>query len=66
MVHVKRDVLSTQAFGCWLCLHVGSTAIYFGRRDGYAVRLELFTPLHKWRLSWRGAFRPHKPRVARA
>ena len=54
-IHVKRDVLYTQAFGCWFCLQLGSTAIYVGRRNGYAIRLEAFTPLHRWRLSWRAA-----------
>lgn len=61
-LHIKRDVLYTQAYGCWLCLHVGSTAVFIGRRKGNAVRLELFTPLHKWRLSWRAALGMRKPR----
>lgn len=60
LVHIKRDVMYTQAYGCWLCLQVGSTAIFLGRRDGYALRLELFTPLHKWRLSWRAALVPQR------
>lgn len=48
---IKRDVMYTQAYGCWLCLHVGATAIFLGRREGNGARLELFTPLHRIRLS---------------
>lgn len=62
LVHIERDVMHTQAYGCWLCLHVGGTAIFFGRRKGYALRLELFTPLHRWRLSWRAALGMRKAR----
>lgn len=55
-LHIKRNVMATQAYGCWLCLHIGDIAIFLGRRKGYGIRVELFTPLHKWRLSWRAAF----------
>lgn len=51
MIEVKRGVYATQARCCWGCLQVGMTAVYLGfmpRRD-YGWRLELFTPLHRFR-----------------
>lgn len=48
---IKRDVAYTQAWGCRLCLHVGSVAMYFGRHAGAGARLELLTPLHWFRWS---------------
>jgi hypothetical protein len=51
-VSVQRDVAYTQAKGCCLCLHVWTWAIYFGRRaSGRGPRLELLTPLHRFRWS---------------
>lgn len=49
---VRSAVAYTQAFGCRLCLHVGSIAFFFGRkRDGRGPRIEVLTPLHKFRYS---------------
>lgn len=52
MLEIQRGVYSTQARNARFCLHVGSTAIYFGNRPGYAARLELFTHYHRFRWSW--------------
>jgi hypothetical protein len=53
MLRIVRDVAYTQAFGCCFCLHVGSVALFFGRkRDGRGPRLELFTPCRWFRWSW--------------
>lgn len=52
MIHIHRDVTYTQAKGCLFCLHVGSVAVYFGTtKNGRGPRLELFTPLHRFRWS---------------
>lgn len=51
MFQIVTNVLSTQAYGCQFCLHIGSVALMFGRRDCHARRLELFTPLHRFRYS---------------
>lgn len=51
MIHIQTNVASTQAYGCAFCLHVGSIAILFGRKNhGRGPRLEIVTPLH-W-LRW--------------
>jgi hypothetical protein len=56
MIQIHRDVASTQAYGCRFCLHTGSIAVYFGRMTGgRGPRLELFTPLHRFR--WSKGFR---------
>lgn len=49
---VKTNVASLQAANCLFCLHIGSIAFLFGKRKGPCLcRIELFTPLHKWRIS---------------
>lgn len=48
---IKRNVEYTQAYGCQFCLHIGSIAFMFGKRDGSGRRLELFTPRHCFRYS---------------
>lgn len=51
-LEIERGVSYTQAFGCWFCLHVGTIAMYFGRRaNGRGPRLELFTPCRWFRWS---------------
>lgn len=53
MIRISTAVEYTQAGGCQFCLHVGTVALYFGRRSGgqRGPRLELFTPLHVFRWS---------------
>jgi hypothetical protein len=56
MIEIKTKTASTQAYGCWFCLHIFSTAIYFGSGvKGRGPRLELFTPLHRFR--WSSGYR---------
>lgn len=31
LLTIARDVHHTQSKGCWLCIHIGFTAIYFRR-----------------------------------
>ncbi len=31
LLTIARDVQHTQSKGCWLCIHAGYTALYFGR-----------------------------------
>lgn len=50
-ITIKTNVEYTQAGGCYLCLHVGSVAVFFGRRDKPGRRLELLTPPHGFRYS---------------
>ncbi len=50
---IHRDVVFTQAKGVGFCLHIGSTAFYFGNSRGSGgPRLELFTGHHRFRWSW--------------
>lgn len=56
MIEVQRNVVYTQARNCRFCLHVGGTAVYFGRRPGWGARLELLTPRRWFRWSWLGLF----------
>jgi hypothetical protein len=50
MMKIKRDVIYTQAFGCRLCLHIGTIAVYCGRcGSGRGTRLEICTPRHWFR-----------------
>lgn len=51
LIHIKRNVASTQAYGAWLCLHIGTVAIFLGSRNGHALRIELFTPFHRFRMA---------------
>ena len=52
MIEFKRNVAYTQGRGCRFCLHIGGTAVYFGRRaNGSGARLELFTPTRWFRWS---------------
>lgn len=52
-IQVARDIMSTQTKGCLFCLHVGATAFYIGsKKEGSGARLELFTPMRKFRFSW--------------
>jgi len=49
---IKTNVASLQAKNCIFCLHIGSVALCFGRRKGDCLcRIELFTPLQRWRIS---------------
>jgi len=47
---IKRNVMYTQAKGCWFCLHVGDIAIYVGRAL-HGRRLEFLTSFHRFRWS---------------
>lgn len=53
LLTVQRNVASTQAKGTLFCLHVGGTALHFfnGSNPMPGFRLELFTPLHRFRWS---------------
>ncbi len=50
-MEIRTNVAYTQAYGCRFCLHVGSVALYFGRRRGYGTRLEICTPCRWFRWS---------------
>ena len=55
MIRLLRDVSYTQAYGCRFCLHIGGTAVLFGRKsNGRGPRLELFTDSHRFR--WSGGY----------
>lgn len=52
MIRVARHVMYVVPRNCWLCVHVGTTAIYIGDRESTGTtprRLELFTPRHAFR-----------------
>lgn len=49
LVTANRNVLHGQSKGCWLCIHIGYTMIYFHRwwslaSNWQGMRLELFAP----------------------
>jgi len=49
---LQTNVASTQAANCIFCFHIWSIALLIGRRHGPCYcRIELFTPLHLWRIS---------------
>ena len=49
---IITNAASTQAYGCLICIHIGSIALLFGKRHGPCLfRLELFTPCRKLRIS---------------
>jgi hypothetical protein len=50
-MRIKTNVAYTQAKNCSLCLHVGSIAIMIGKGKLFRKRLELFTPMQKFRWS---------------
>lgn len=55
LIKVATNVAYVQARNCWGCLHIGSTAFYLwtpydDNRHG-SWRLEVLTPMHKWRFS---------------
>lgn len=50
---VIRDCDYTQAYGCRLCIHIGSTAYLFGSGvKGRGPRIEICTPRNWFRFSW--------------
>lgn len=55
-MNIVTGIEYIQPRGRMFCLHVGSVAVLFGpKRDTAVARLELFTPLHRFRLSkWWG------------
>jgi len=64
-VEIRRGVHSTQAYGCWFCLHVGAMAIYFGSGlRGRGPRLEICTPARWFR--WSRGFLDRKKGGAKA
>jgi hypothetical protein len=53
---IMHNTAHAQAANCHLCLHIGTTAIFFGERKGkgYGLRIEILTPMQKFRISpWR-------------
>ena len=50
-IKVMHDVEYTTAHGAWGCLHIGTMAIFILPRRGNSShwRLEICTPLHRWR-----------------
>ena len=47
---IERGWDYVQAANCLLCIHIGRTAIFFGAGvGGYGARLELFTPMQRFR-----------------
>lgn len=49
-IQIDRDCAYAQAANCLLCIHVGGTAIFIGGgAGGYGARLELFTPMRRFR-----------------
>jgi len=53
MLKIKTNVSSTQAWGCLVCIQIGSVAFLIGKRKnkGCFVRVELFTPMRLFRIS---------------
>ena len=52
MIEIKRTVITPNAYGCWFCLHIFSTAIFVGSgMKGRGPRLEIWTQSHTWRWS---------------
>lgn len=43
---IRRNIIHTQTKNCTLCLHIGTTAIYFGKgkKDYSGAYLRIFTP----------------------
>ena len=59
-IEIERNVSHTQAYGCRFCLHVGYTAIYFGRMTGgRGPILQIMTPF-RWFRWCRSRFDPAK------
>lgn len=57
-IQVARDIMSTQTKGCLFCVQIGATAFYLGnKKQGSGARLELLTPVRKFRFS-KGSNRP--------
>ena len=51
-MRIVKNVEYLQAKNCRLCIHVGLTAFIFGEGwKGKATRVEIFTPLHRFRFS---------------
>lgn len=61
--HLKANVEYTQAYGCWLCLHVLEWALFIGSGvRGRGPRIEVCTPRYWFRFS-RG-YRDEKKTIA--
>lgn len=51
MLALHRNVSLMQAANCWLCLHIGSTALVVGRWPaGYGMRIEIATDYARFRV----------------
>lgn len=51
MFKIYKDTAYMQAANCWLCLHIGSTALVVGRwLGGYGMRIEIATPEQRFRI----------------
>ena len=51
-MEIKKNIAVTQAKYVTLCLHIRTTAFYWGKSKR-GVRIEIFTPEHIFRISWR-------------
>ena len=69
IVTIHRDVSHTQSKGCWLCIHMGYTAVFFhrprlpGRLDRWqGLRVEINSGLSgKYRLCCIDRGHPNQP-----
>ncbi len=51
-MQILTNVAYLQAYGCRLCIHIGSTAFLFGKKEkGRGPRIEIWTPYHWFRYS---------------
>ena len=53
MIHIDTGIYHSQAYGCWLLIHIGSLAMHItGRHQKPClIRFELFTPARWFRFS---------------
>ena len=66
IMRIERDTVHTQAYGCRFCLHVGYTAMYFGRMaGGRGPMLQIMTPF-RWFRWCRGHFDPARAKAEEA
>jgi hypothetical protein len=53
-LHIKTNVWTSQAYGCWLYLQLGSLALFFGSGMPAGLRIQ-WVPGRFWlpRIRWR-------------
>ncbi len=52
LMRIVTNVAYLQAYGCKLCIHIGSIAFLFGKKEkGRGPRIEICTPFHWFRYS---------------